>query len=174
MSSPGEYLLDATKKEVRVTDPTTGGMKGSKQEQWSLVEPAYRRSWLFKEADAKGVPHGHLGLTILLASLDFEEGKDEAAATMLLYAKDTCDARTLANIYGMGSRKYDRGNWRKGYAWSLTLDALWRHTIAWTFDGELNDPESGLPHAGHGLWHCSCLNDFIRLRLGTDDRLWRV
>jgi hypothetical protein len=159
--------------EVRITDPQTGGMKGQKQEQWSLVDPTYRRAWVHSRPGLVPTTHTALGCELLDACLRFERGNDEALLTVLTAAENLTDARTLANVYGMGSRKYDRGNWRKGYAWSLSIDALWRHTVAWLVDGEENDPESGLPHKAHACWHAHCLNDFYRLRLGTDDRLWK-
>lgn len=39
--------------------------------------------------------------------------------------------RALARHYGLGAFKYDDDNWRKGYDWSLSADALERHWNAW-------------------------------------------
>lgn len=75
----------------------------------------------------------------------------------------------LGRVYAMGAKKYDRDNWRKGYAWSLSYDALFRHLLA-TLRGEWLDSESGLPHLVHVAWHCATLHTFYREHLGTDDR----
>lgn len=75
----------------------------------------------------------------------------------------------LGRVYAMGAQKYDRHNWRKGYAWSLSIDAAFRHFIAW-LQGESVDPESGVSHLAHLAWHTATLHTFEREYLGTDDR----
>lgn len=75
----------------------------------------------------------------------------------------------LALVYGVGAKKYDDDNWLKGYSWRLSIGALLRHI--WKFImGESLDPESGLSHLAHAIWHCVTLMEFDRLDLGTDDR----
>lgn len=77
----------------------------------------------------------------------------------------------VAKVAGFGARKYARNNYLKGYAWSLSYDALQRHlNLFWS--GEGNDPESGLLHLAHAAWHCLALIAFSIHELGTDDR-WR-
>lgn len=110
--------------EVRVTDPTTGGSKGSKPEQMS-----------------------HVPTDFLLA---------------------------LGRVYGFGEGKYPdsapgRPNWSRGYAWSLSYDALMRHLISW-WGGEDTDPESGESHLLHVAWHAATLFTFMEKGLGTDTR----
>lgn len=106
--------------EVRVTDPSTGGQKGSKPEEFACIPP-----WPLCE---------------------------------------------VARVYGFGMKKYDRNNWRRGYAWSLSTSAMNRHL--WKFmSGESIDPESGFHHLAHVVFHCFSLMDFERLGRGTDDRL---
>lgn len=105
--------------EVRVTDPETGGQKGSKLARFDLISPVAQ----------------------------IEEAK----------------------VYGTGATKYDDHNWRKGYAWSLSIAALHRHLIAFQ-GGEDVDPESGLPHMAHVRWHTGVLLEFAARGLGTDDR----
>lgn len=75
----------------------------------------------------------------------------------------------LARVYGYGADKYEPNNWRKGYAYSLSLDALYRHIAAFR-SGEAIDPESGRHHLGHAAFHLMTLMEFDRLGLGTDDR----
>lgn len=104
--------------ETRITDPTTGGQKGSKLARFSLIPP------------------------------DF------------LWA--------LAEHYGLGARKYADRNWERGYKWSLSVDALLRHLMAW-LNGESNDAETGSSHLIAVAWHACALFVFERRQLGTDD-----
>lgn len=66
----------------------------------------------------------------------------------------------LAKVYGYGAEKYDHHNYRKGYNWSLSYNALLRHVLA-SINGEDFDPESGLPHMAHAAWHCLTLTQFL-------------
>lgn len=75
----------------------------------------------------------------------------------------------LGRVAGFGEAKYARLNYAKGYAWSLSYDALQRHLHAF-WGGENLDPESGLPHLAHAAWHCFTLLFFVKRSLGTDDR----
>lgn len=79
----------------------------------------------------------------------------------------------VARCYGFGQEKYERGNFLKGYAWSLSTDALLRHIHAWRA-GESRDPESGLHHLAHAAFHLFALMQFERAGLGTDDRMYAV
>lgn len=75
----------------------------------------------------------------------------------------------VARVYGYGATKYSEGNWRKGYPWSWSLSALYRHIAAFEA-GESLDPESGRHHLAHASFHLNTLMEFERLGLGTDDR----
>lgn len=75
----------------------------------------------------------------------------------------------LGEVYGYGGEKYEPHNYRKGYAWSLSIDALWRHFLAFQA-GEDNDPESGLPHMAHVAWHALALVQFAKDHPEKDDR----
>lgn len=75
----------------------------------------------------------------------------------------------LARVYGFGETKYERYNYLKGYAWSLSVDALFRHLFAF-LSGEDRDPESGLLHMAHVMWHAGTLASFQLREIGTDDR----
>ena len=90
-------------KEKRITNKLTGGAKGQKDIQLSVIPP-------------------------------------EALME-------------LGRVYGYGTKKYARHNFRKGYDWSLSYDALLRHLFA-DLNGEDRDPESGLYHLSHATWHC--------------------
>lgn len=68
----------------------------------------------------------------------------------------------IAEVFGFGAQKYEDHNWRRGYEWSKSYDALQRHLTAW-WDGEDIDPESGLSHLGHAGFHILVLATWERL-----------
>lgn len=105
--------------EIRITDPVTGGQKGTKSTRPDMIPPD--PLW------------------------------------------------QLAEVYGMGAKKYEDYNWLKGYSWRLSIGALLRHILQF-IKGEYLDEESGLPHLAHAMWHCCTLMEFHRLKIGTDDR----
>lgn len=75
----------------------------------------------------------------------------------------------LARVYGFGEQKYARYNYLRGYAWSLSVDALQRHLMGF-LAGEERDPESGLLHTAHVAWHGLTLTSFQIRGVGEDDR----
>jgi hypothetical protein len=94
-----------------------------------------------------------------------EKGQKQAQ----LGAVDPAALLSVATVAGFGTEKYARYNFAKGYAWSLSFDALQRHLLAF-WNGENNDPESKLPHLAHAAWHCLALLTFSLRKRGTDDR----
>lgn len=75
----------------------------------------------------------------------------------------------LGKVYAFGEAKYDDYNFRKGYRWSLSFDALQRHL--WSFwNREDRDTESTLHHLAHAVWHALTLLFFSLTGRGTDDR----
>lgn len=75
----------------------------------------------------------------------------------------------LGRVYAFGEEKYDDYNFRKGYDWSLSYDAMLRHLTAF-WDGEDVDEESKLHHMAHAVWNGICLLFFSLRRRGNDDR----
>lgn len=75
----------------------------------------------------------------------------------------------IARVYGMGAKKYDDHNWRKGYKWGLSFSSMEHHLRAWQ-SGQDNDPESGLPHLAHAAGHCLTLLTFGEEHPELDDR----
>lgn len=75
----------------------------------------------------------------------------------------------IAKVLAFGAQKYDSWNWARGIAYSRLAGAALRHLFA-RMRGEVNDPESGLPHLAHVgccvlflIWmekHRPDLNDF--------------
>lgn len=70
-----------------------------------------------------------------------------------------------------GALKYGRSNWRAvGIRASIYYDAVDRHMSAW-FEGEDNDPDSGLPHLAHALAGIAIIVDAIAADRFRDDRM---
>lgn len=75
----------------------------------------------------------------------------------------------VGKVAGFGATKYASFNFLKGYPWSLSYNALFRHFLAFQ-RGEDIDPESGLPHMAHAAWQAMALLSFWQRGIGTDDR----
>ena len=58
---------------------------------------------------------------------------------------DPASLHSLGEVAGYGATKYGDNNWTGGYPWSHSVDALYRHLLAWQQGHNLDD-ESGLPH----------------------------
>jgi hypothetical protein len=75
----------------------------------------------------------------------------------------------VARVYGAGASKYAPRNWERGYEWSKSMDALERHYQAWK-RREDYDPESGLHHLAHAVFHCLALMQWTLTHPELDDR----
>lgn len=96
-------------------------------------------------------------------------GGEKGQKLAQLGAIDAGALLTVAKVAGFGAQKYARYNFMRGYDWSLSWDACQRHLLAF-WNGEDDDPESGLSHLGHAAWHCLAMLAFKQRELGTDDR----
>ena len=75
----------------------------------------------------------------------------------LLSAPHANDA--LAKVFEFGAQKYARDNWLNGLPKHEVADSLLRHLQAY-LDGQLHDPESGMPHVAHIHWNALALAEF--------------
>jgi len=75
----------------------------------------------------------------------------------------------VAKVYGWGATKYSDRNWERGFKWGLSYAAMIRHMAAF-WRGEDYDPESGLRHVAHAVWHGLLLLAFAMRGIGTDSR----
>lgn len=75
----------------------------------------------------------------------------------------------LARHYGVGARKYDDNQWRKGYEWSKSYAALMRHLTQF-WGGEDIDEETGSHHLAAVAWHAFTLLTFVEDFPEFDDR----
>ena len=75
----------------------------------------------------------------------------------------------VAQLYGKGAVKYDAHNWRKGYEWSKSYQAMQRHANSF-WGGEDLDPEMQLPHLASVVFHALTLMTFMQEQPQFDDR----
>lgn len=75
----------------------------------------------------------------------------------------------VAEHYGVGAEKYAAHQWRQGYEWSKSYDALQRHANAF-WGGEDNDSETGTPHMAAVAFHALTLLTFMDEHPNHDDR----
>lgn len=101
--------------------------------------------------------------------VDPKTGGEKGSKLAQLGAIDPRAIMEVAKVAGFGATKYSRYNFLKGYAWSLSYDALQRHAHAF-WSREDFDEESKLMHLAHCAWHCLALISFSLMKLGTDDR----
>lgn len=78
--------------------------------------------------------------------------------------------------YGIRSGRYSKHNWRRGYEWSVSMDALMRHLFAF-WDGEDYDleaekemPGCKFKHIIAVAWHAIVLSTFMDEHPEKDDR----
>ena len=76
----------------------------------------------------------------------------------------------VAQVLMYGEKKYKKGNWAKGMAWSIPFDCALRHLSAWQAGEEL-DAESGQPHLDHALANLIFLSAYRKLYPEGDDRI---
>lgn len=81
--------------------------------------------------------------------------------------------REVARVYEFGARKYADHNWRKGYPWSWSIDALERHINAFKGGEDLAD-DSQLHHLAHAVFHCLALMEWSFSHPELDDRYLEV
>jgi hypothetical protein len=105
--------------------------------------------------------------------VDPTSGGEKGAKPVQLGSLDPVGLEEMGRVGGYGATKYARYNFIKGYAYSLSVDAMFRHMLAW-LGGEDFDPESGLHHMAHAAWHGHALVGFQQRGVGTDDRPPRV
>ncbi len=89
----------------------------------------------------------------------FNDGKIDLTLLPLIACEEE------AKVWAFGAAKYGRDNWRMLWAdetINVALASLMRHAFALS-NGELNDPESGLPHAAHIRCNAAMLLEYQRL-----------
>lgn len=100
----------------------------------------------------------------LLASLLVRASIGAGDQTGGNFRLDTC-----AKVFDYGRGKYAEWNWAKGMPWSVPIASAARHLLS-ICEGEVNDPESGLPHWGHVACNVIMLLTYIDTYPDGDDR----
>lgn len=77
--------------------------------------------------------------------------------------------KALAELYGIGARKYSPRGWESGMDWGRIFSALQRHAWAW-WNGEQLDPVDGQHHLISVAWCAFALYCYEAWNRGTDDR----
>ena len=103
---------------------------------------------------------------------DAETGGRKGAKLEAFHAIPADALLEIARHTGRGVAKYPdadgRPNFHRGYAWSLSFDAMMRHMWQWQL-GQDRD-EDGNRHLAAAAWHAIALLMFEMRDLGTDDR----
>lgn len=182
-------------QEIRITDPKTGGQKGRKPEEYAFIPaaPLGALARAYAEGSAS-VDHVRDFFTCVEAFRSRAQDRTVLADAALhvfellnmkgsdhfvvipgvAYDRIPVYAwEQVARVYYFGAygkpTPYEAWNWLKGYAWSLSFSAMYRHANK-IRAGQLVDDESGLSHWAHVCFHLFTLYEFDRLSLGTDDR----
>lgn len=92
---------------------------------------------------------------------------DEVKPEHHLVPTSYIEAAARALSYGV--RKYGRDNHRLGFKYSRLFNAAERHLRAW-WEGEDEDPESGLSHLDHLAACLAMLTSHVHEGHGEDDR----
>lgn len=96
-------------------------------------------------------------------SLRFNTGKAP------LHLVPTSAINAMAKVLDYGAKKYTERNWEKGNNFSVPYSSLMRHLLSF-WEGEDNDPESGLPHTYHILMNAAMLLEYSEKFKTLDDR----
>jgi len=100
-------------------------------------------------------------------------GGQKAGNEVRMSLVPTQELLEVAQLFGRGAGKYGAHNWRKGYPWSLSYDALHRHLAAWWEGEEFDLPEAGgtgQEHLDAVIFHALALKWFRKHRPEFDDR----
>lgn len=101
---------------------------------------------------------------------------DDAESLMFALAEMDNDGKLWADcarVFSYGKEKYSPWNWARGQAWSIPIGSALRHVVWGPLQGELIDPESGLPHRGHIACNIVMLLWFAEEYAQGDDRFVR-
>ena len=101
--------------------------------------------------------------------MKYDEGK---APLALIPPKAQAE---IAQVFGFGADKYGINNWRKdrhNTQWSRTYSSIQRHLNSF-WDGEDNDPESGMSHLAHAATQIMILMTAIHDGATDMDDRWK-
>jgi len=77
--------------------------------------------------------------------------------------------REVVKVLKFGATKYAPRNWERGMDYHRCFRATINHMTAW-WDGEDNDPETGISHLAHAACNCLFLMAYKLRGIGVDNR----
>lgn len=174
-----EPLPEGTKATVR--SPGTLGLPQGTELTYVGLSPQ-KAYWMFKsKVFPDNVPYALYPSEVDLIDVPNDTGTQETIATDPVTGGQKGVKREryslipvepmaeVARVYGDGAQKYSANNWRLGYSWSWSLDALGRHIEDFR-RGNTKDKDSGLHPLAHAVFHLLTLMEYDMKELGTDDR----
>lgn len=115
-------------------------------------------------------PHGTTWNYEGKPTVDRDTGAMKGRKDIELFTAPPLGLAEYGKVCSYGSNgKYAQNNWRLGFQWSLSANAMLRHYLAWV-GGEDLDSESGLHHLAHAAWHCLVLVQYSQDHPEKDDR----
>lgn len=120
--------------------------------------------------------------------VDPDTGGEKGQKNEELGYVDPLALASLGRVASFGGKKYASFNYLRGYKWSLSFNAAFRHFRkflsgedydystcevheVWdNADWSCTDCGSGELHTTHMAWHGLALTSFLLRRIGTDDR----
>ncbi len=115
---------------------------------WIIARQARVRYFTLHKGDPD--PAKKEALEILHSLGEWQKGNGSLDSVFLGFhtITDLGWQKDCAAVFAYGAKKYAAWNWIKGMNWSIPVACIVRHALA-ILNGEVNDPESGLPHRGH-------------------------
>jgi hypothetical protein len=151
----GEWDIAFLRQELHKEDPTTHLPTGAERYlNDRLADPEYKAAYDQASTEVR-----------VTSSTGGQKG--QKPVQMSLVPVEALEHISL--VYAHGAEKYARENWRKGYEWHLSYDALQRHLMRF-WDGEDVDHDSGLLHLAHAAFHINTLIVNLTAHPEMDDR----
>lgn len=126
-------------------------------EGWRPIESIIFNEESFKlDQETQIIPHPKMG-----------NKSDSKKPPITIIPREALEQEAQAFAFGAG--KYGKYNFRKGIEYTRLLDAVMRHTLAFS-DGEDKDPESGESHLAHARANLAMLLYMIKSHPELDDR----
>ena len=165
------YELLAAREATAVGDLNSdakgsGARKNEGKERMELIPVSvWSRRWLHTD---KVFENRHIH-TMMDYLEEWQEGGDDALAEWLSEYCPDAWLNASVDVLEFGAQKYKAWNWAKGMQWSVCVGCILRHTKA-ILGGEVLDPDSKHPHAGHITANIIFLERFIDQYPEGDDR----
>lgn len=146
--------------------------KQEKQIGWTQPKTEFQRALDIEMTDFEEFAKAKLNQTVPneVRTTDPDTGAMKGRKDIELFTAPPQGLEEYGRVCAYGSNgKYAPNNWRLGFDWSLSANALLRHYLKWV-GGEDKDQESNLHHLAHAAWHCLVLVQYASEHPEKDDR----